>query len=217
MEYMMLALEGLIFLIVLCVCISIYQKIKKGGFSDNKSNTKITQETEDTQEDTEEAADISDQGTESFDVEAADAGDVLEPADSVSDMDGGSSGQSGSVDVDNDDFSLKCTNVTVKLDTEGNPVALIYFSFTNKKSEQLALSDVFPISVTQNGAPCELGASLDEYPEEFYNKDTQISDGSSLDCAYVVVLQDAVSPLTLTVHDNYRDFTDVGSTEIAIQ
>jgi len=107
--------------------------------------------------------------------------------------------------------------VTVKLDTDGNPAALIYFSFKNKTSEQKALADVFPISVTQNGEPCDTFAAMEEYPEEYYNKDMQISDGSELNCAYAVSLKDAVSPISLTVHDNYDTFADVGTTEIALQ
>ena len=121
------------------------------------------------------------------------------------------------MDVDNDKFTLKCTNVTVKLDTDGNPAAFIYFSFKNKTSEQKALADVFPISVTQNGEPCDTFAAMEEYPEEYYNKDMQIADGSELSCAYAVSLKDAVSPISLTVHDNYDTFADVGTTEIALQ
>ena len=121
------------------------------------------------------------------------------------------------MDVDNDDFTLRCTNVTVKLDTEGNPAALIFFTFTNKTSKQLSMSDGFPPSVTQIGEPCETYASLEEYPDEFYNKDMQISDGSTIDCCYSVSLKDAVSPIRLTIHDNYESFSDIGTTEIAIQ
>ncbi len=217
MEYMMLFVEGVIFLIVLAICISIYQKIKKGAVdvpkqTDSSYEEQADQGTGDTGSD--DAA--PDEGTESFETQEAGTDDIISDS---SDIIGGdsSSTPSGSVDVDNDNFNLKCTNVTVKLDTDGNPVALIYFSFTNKTSNQLALADVFPISVTQNGEPCDTSAALEEYPEEFYNKDMQISDGSELSCAYAVTLKDAVSPITLTVHDNYETFADVGSTEIAIQ
>ena len=72
-------------------------------------------------------------------------------------------------------------------------------------------------SVTQTGEPCDTFAAMEEYPEEYYNKDMQISDGSELSCAYAVSLKDAVSPISLTVHDNYDTFADVGTTEIALQ
>ena len=217
MEYMMLFVEGVIFLIVLAICISIYQKIKKGAVDVPKQTDSSYEEQADQgtgDAGSEEAA--ADEGTESFETQEAGTDDIISDS---SDIIGGdsSSTPSGSVDVDNDNFNLKCTNVTVKLDTDGNPAALIYFSFTNKTSNQLALADVFPISVTQNGEPCDTSAALEEYPEEFYNKDMQISDGSELSCAYAVTLKDAVSPITLTVHDNYETFADVGSTEIAIQ
>ena len=216
MEYMMLFVEGVIFLIVLAICISIFSKIRKGNKStDIVSDTSI----EETQAES-EPEDTGDAGTEDFDVAEAGSEDILEGdtdlTDSGSDEET-SAAPSGSVDVDNDKFTLKCTNVTVKLDTDGNPAALIYFSFKNKTSEQKALADVFPISVTQNGEPCDTFAAMEEYPEEYYNKDMQISDGSEISCAYAVSLKDAVSPISLTVHDNYDTFADVGTTEIALQ
>ena len=218
MEYMMLFVEGIIFLIVLAICISIFMKIKNGNKRVDTTSDTALEETRDEPEE-----DSGDEGTEDFEVEEADSGDTLEGEGEGDLMDPESSEEtttapSGSVDVDNDKFTLRCTNVTVKLDTDGNPAALIYFSFTNKTGEQKAIADVFPISVTQNGEPCDTFAALDEYPEEYYNKDMQISDGSELTCAYAVSLKDAVSPLVLTVHDNSSgELTDVGSTEIALQ
>lgn len=214
MEYMMLFVEGIIFLIVLAICISIFTKIKKSSRNIDKPDDTAYEETQP------EPEDNSDEGTEDFQVEDAGSEDILEGETDLADQ--GSTetttpAPSGSVDVDNDKFTLKCTNVTVKLDTDGNPAALIYFSFKNKTSEQKAIADVFPISVTQNGEPCDTFAALEEYPEEYYNKDMQISDGSELACAYAVSLKDAVSPIILTVHDNYDTFADVGSTEIALQ
>ena len=48
------------------------------------------------------------------------------------------------------------------------------------------------------------------------NKDMQVSGGQSVECAYAFKLSDQTSPLTLTVHDNYSTFQDIGSTEIPI-
>ncbi|MBR4718966.1 MAG: DUF5067 domain-containing protein [Lachnospiraceae bacterium] len=219
MEYMMLGIEALIFVVILCVCISIYQKIKNRDYAGGPDDSTY-------EENYDESYDPSDDvGTESFDVEQAGAGDELTTNNEFDDSDmladnsegEGSYASSDSVDVENDNFSLRCTNVTVTLDSGGNPAALIYFTFTNKTGNQLSMSDVFPPSVTQNGEPCETDVSLEEYPEEFYNKDMQISDGSTLDCCYAVSLKDAVSPIRLTIYDNYETFTDVGTTEIAIQ
>ena len=81
----------------------------------------------------------------------------------------------------------------------------------------MSMSEVFPASVTQNGETCDQSSALQEFPEEFYNKDMKISDGSTLNCCYAFTLKDAVSPIRLTVHDNYQSFSDVGTTEIAIQ
>ncbi len=219
MEYMMLFVEGIIFLIVLAICISIFTKIKKGNKSTDTVSDTAYEETQPEPE-PENTENTGDTETEDFDVEEAGSEDVLEGDSDLIEQglsDEASAAPSGSVDVDNDKFTLKCTNVTVKLDTDGNPAALIYFSFKNKTGEQKALADVFPISVTQNGEPCDTFAAMEEYPEEYYNKDMQISDGSELSCAYAVSLKDAVSPISLTVHDNYDTFADVGTTEIALQ
>ena len=220
MEYMMLGVEALIFVIVLCVCISIYQKIKNKDYAGGPDEaTAYETDAGGTGADHED-----DSGTESFDVEEAGADDELSSDSGSSDGgltlddgNGADSQMSDSVDVDNDNFALKCTNITVTLDTNGSPAALIYFTFTNKTGEQLSMSEVFPPSVMQNGEPCETFASLEEYPEEFYNKDMKISDGSTINCCYAVALKDAVSPLRLTIHDNYEAFADIGSTEIPIQ
>lgn len=220
MEYFMLGVEALIFIIVLCVCISIYQKIKNKDYAGGPDNDTAYEQSSGSQED--EYQDNS--GTESFDVEQAGEGDEI-PTNSDSEgdlvLDGEGSSEetavSDSVDVDNDSFSLHCTNITVTLDTNGSPAALIYFTFVNKTSNQLSMSEVFPPSVEQNGSTCETFASLEEYPEEFYNKDMKISDGSTINCCYAVALQDAVSPIRLTIHDNYEKFADIGTTEIAIQ
>ena len=213
-EYMMLAIEGVIFVVILIICLSIYHKIKNRDFDTDDSSVPSTEAVADEGQDN--PIPLADSGTEGFEVQEAGADDELliedDPSGSVQ-----TEASSESVDVDNDNFTLKCTNVTVCLDTNGNPAALIYFTFTNKTSKLLSMSEVFPPSVTQNGEPCETFASLDEYPEEFYNKDTQISDGSSLDCCYSVSLKDAVSPMMLTVHDNYETFSDVGTTEIPLQ
>ncbi len=213
-EYMMLAIEGVIFVVILIICLSIYHKIKNRDFDTDDSSVPSTEAVSD--EEQGDTIPLSDSGTEGFEVQEAGADDELLIGDDLS----GSvqtEASSESVDVDNDNFTLKCTNVTVCLDTNGNPAALIYFTFTNKTSKLLSMSEVFPPSVTQNGEPCETFASLDEYPEEFYNKDTQISDGSSLDCCYSVSLKDAVSPMMLTIHDDYETFSDVGTTEIPLQ
>ena len=216
-DYMILFVEGIILIVVLAIAINIFLKISRNkrdmDVSGNETSVEESQPAEENPEDVE---------TEDFETTEAGSEDTLEGEQDILEGESEASGPTeavptGSVDVDNDKFTLKCTNVTVKLDTEGNPAALIYFSFKNKTSEQKAAADVFPISVMQNGEPCDTFAALDEYPEEYYNKDMQISDGSELVCAYAVSLKDAVSPITLTVHDNYDTFADVGTTEIALQ
>lgn len=221
MEYFMLGIEALIFVIVLCVCVSIYQKIKNKDYAGGTEEAASYEESSSGQDE----EDSDEGGTESFNVEQAGTDDELMPSDAGASDDGSELSDSvseetplsDSVDVENDRFSLHCTNITVTLDTSGNPVALIFFTFANRTGNQLSLQEVFPIKVEQNGEACETSASLEEYPEEFYNKDMQISDGSSINCCYAVSLKDAISPLRLTVVDNYDTHADIGATEIAIQ
>lgn len=120
----------------------------------------------------------------------------------------------GGVNVDNDKFGLLVTKLQLTDDIDGNPAACLFFTFTNKTSEELCMSEVFPPSVMQNDVFCETFAVLAEPPEQFYNKDTKIADGNSIEVCYTVKLQDKISPVTLTIHDNYEKFKDIGSVVI---
>ncbi len=120
------------------------------------------------------------------------------------------------VNVESDDFSLTCTKVQLVMDAENNTAALVYFTFVNKTEDPLAMSGVFPAKVTQNGVECPEDVNLVETPAEIANKDMQVSGGQSVECCYAFKLSDQTSPLTLTIHDNYSTFTDIGSTEIPI-
>lgn len=127
------------------------------------------------------------------------------------------SGQtSNGVNVENEQFSLTCTKVQLVMDAENNVAALIYFTFVNKTDDPLAMSAVYPASVKQNGVDCPEDTNLAETPAELANKDMQVSGGQSVECCYAFKLSDQTSPLTLTVHDNYSTFQDIGSTEIPI-
>ena len=126
-----------------------------------------------------------------------------------------SSGSNG-VNVESNDFSLTCTKVQLVMDADNETAALVYFTFVNKTDTPLAMSAVFPASVKQNGVDCPEDANLTDAPAEISNKDMQVSGGQSVECCYAFKLSDQTSPLTLTVHDNYSTFQDVGSTEIPI-
>ena len=102
------------------------------------------------------------------------------------------------------------------MDANNETAALVYFTFVNKTDTPLAMSAVFPASVKQNGVDCPEDANLTDAPAEISNKDMQVSGGQSVECCYAFKLSDQTSPLTLTVHDNYSTFQDVGSTEIPI-
>ncbi len=138
------------------------------------------------------------------------AEDDLKPDESTDDS------TSDSINVNND-FEIHFTKLELCTDTDGNPAALLYFSFTNRTNKLLSMSEVYPITVKQNGIQCETFASLNEYPEEFYNKDTQISDGITLDCCYVVALYDEVTPLSITIHDNYETYADIDTVEMPLK
>ena len=142
------------------------------------------------------------------------------PASSASDAvatEASEEGQSsGGVNVESDNFTLTCTKVQLANDVNGNPAAVIYFTFVNKTDTPLSMAEVFPPSLTQNGASCAGDAQLAEFPTEYTNKDMQVSGGQSVDCCFAFSINDLTSPLTLTIHDNYSTFTDIGSTEIPI-
>lgn len=129
--------------------------------------------------------------------------------------DNGTTG-SGGVNVDSAEFTLTCTRVQLANDVNGSPAAQIFFTFTNKTDTPLSMSEVFSPALVQNGMPCSTEVALTETPAEFANKDTQISAGQSLECCFVFALQDLTSTLTLTIHDNYKTFTDIGSTDIPL-
>lgn len=119
------------------------------------------------------------------------------------------------VNVESADFTLTCTKVQLTNDINGQPAALIYFTFVNKTDTPLSMFEVFPPSLKQNGVECMADTVLAEYPTEYTNKDMQISGGQSVECCFAFTLSDS-SPITLTIHDNYSTFTDIGSTEIPI-
>ncbi|MCR5831083.1 MAG: DUF5067 domain-containing protein [Lachnospiraceae bacterium] len=124
---------------------------------------------------------------------------------------------SNGVNVENSDFSLTCTTVRLDMDAENNTVAFVYFTFVNKTDTPLALNAVFPASLKQNGVDCPEDTNLKETPAEIANRDMQVSGGQSVECCYAFKLQDADNPITITVHDNYSTFADIGSTEIPIK
>ena len=138
------------------------------------------------------------------------------PVETAQENNGGETA-SGSVNVDNDKFALTCYKLQIVRDVDGKPVALIYFTFTNKTSEPLSMSDVFPPKVRQGENDCETFATLEDAPDELYNRDTQISDGQTIECCYAVRLHDTMDTITLTIHDNYETFTDIGSVDIPLQ
>ena len=121
------------------------------------------------------------------------------------------------IDFSNDKFALRCTRLQITRDVDGNPAALIFFTFVNKTETPLSMAEVFPPMVVQDEIMCETFASLESPPDEFYNRDTQIANGEGIDCAYSVKLQNTTDPVTLTIHDNYETYEDVASTVINLQ
>ncbi|HAG69312.1 MAG TPA: hypothetical protein DCL38_04990, partial [Lachnospiraceae bacterium] len=121
------------------------------------------------------------------------------------------------IDFSNESFALKCTRLQLTKDSDGNPAALLYFTFVNKTETPLSMSEVFPPMVVQDEIMCETFAPLDSPPDEFYNRDTQIANGEGINCAYSVKLQNTDDPVTLTIHDNYETYEDVASTVINLK
>lgn len=143
--------------------------------------------------------------------------DAMNPQTTQESQDGMETASAGTVNVDNEHFALQCTKVELKNDVDGNPAALIYFTFTNKTSGLLSMEEVFPPKVIQEEQMCETFASLDNPPEELNNRMVQINDGASIEACYAVSLVNKTSPVTLIIHDNYETYTDIGSTTIPLQ
>lgn len=143
-------------------------------------------------------------------------GDTGKKGDSKTEASEESGESSGGVNVESDKFSLTCTKVQLANDANGNPAALIYFTFVNKTDTPMSMDEVFPPSVVQNGVNCSTSAVLSEEPAEVANKNAQVSGGAAAECCYAVELQDFTSTLTLTIHDNYETFSDIGSTDIPL-
>ena len=206
-----ICVEAIILIIFICVIINLKNKISNKDFDLEAEGIETTIEDEagETEASKDSEAVVADEtGDEALEA-SEDSQDIL--------LDDSNTEIADSVNVDNDNFSLTCSNVTVTLDDSGNPAALIYFSFMNKTDSPHAMSEIFPPSVTQGGEMCETFASMETYPDEFYNKDTEIQQGESINCCYAVSLKDAVTPIVLTIHDNYEKFVDIGREEIPIQ
>ena len=126
------------------------------------------------------------------------------------------SGNSGNINVENDEFSLSCTKISITSDAAGNPVALVYFTFANKTDSPLSMSQTYQPRFTQLGMELPTAGALADTPEEIGNKDMQVSNGQAVTCAYAVNLQDTTSEITIIMHDNYETFSDIGSTVVPI-
>ena len=134
-------------------------------------------------------------------------------ATSAESSDGASS---GNINVENDNFSLTCTKMSISTDAMGSPVAIVYFTFVNKTDSPLSMAQVYSPSFMQSGMQLSTSANLAEPPIEITNKDSAVSNGESITCAYAVTLQDTTSEITITMHDNYETFSDIGSTVVPI-
>ena len=123
---------------------------------------------------------------------------------------------SGNINVENENFSLTCNKISITADSTGAPVAIIYFNFVNKTDTALSMSQVFSPSFKQTGVDLAVAGALTDAPQELSGKDTPVSGGQAVDCAFAVNLMDTTSEITITMHDNYETFSDIGSTVVPI-
>ena len=78
------------------------------------------------------------------------------------------------------------------------------------------MSQVFSPSFKQTGVDLAVAGALTDAPQELAGKDTPVSGGQAVDCAFAVNLMDTTSEITITMHDNYETFSDIGSTVVPI-
>lgn len=110
------------------------------------------------------------------------------------------SGKVEKVNVDNSEGTLTYTKHEITTDYEGKPAILVYFDYTNKKEESSYAQMTFYPQVFQNGVECEIGMTLNEN-EGISNSSKEIQKGTTLNVAFLYVLQDAENPVTLKVTD----------------
>lgn len=137
-------------------------------------------------------------------------------AEGSENTDGSSEGQSGNINVENDNFTLTCTKISITQDVSGAPVAVVYFDFTNKTDQALSMSNVFTPSFSQAGATLMSTSALADTPAELVNSTTAISGGQTLTCAYAVTLNNTDSELTITMDDVYETFSTIGSVTVPL-
>lgn len=121
------------------------------------------------------------------------------------------------IHIDNDKFILDYNKIEYVKDFQGNPAALIYFTFTNKTDQPLSMLSVFLPSVYQDGVECDSFAVLDEYPNEFDNRDRELKDGANIQLCISFKLLNDISELELKIHDNYEKFTTIATQKIKSQ
>lgn len=110
------------------------------------------------------------------------------------------SGKVDKINVDNNEGTLTYTKHEITTDYEGNPAILVYFDYTNKKDETSYAQMTFYPQVFQNGVECEIGMTLNEN-EGISNSSKEIQKGTTLNIAFLYVLQNAENPVTLKVTD----------------
>lgn len=165
----------------------------------------------------EEIRKVADKNDSDYEMEAAEATYDEETSAAASPEEPEDSEEvSRNINVDNDNFTLLCNKITIATDMDDNPVAIVYFRFTNKTGNPLCMTDVFVPGFRQNGQTLSIGANLYTYPEEVLNTTEPVSDGKTIDCAFVVQLNDEKSELTITMHDNYETFSEIGTVSIPI-
>ena len=123
------------------------------------------------------------------------------------------------INLDNSEGTLIYTKHEVTSDFEGKPAVLVYFDYTNKKDESSFAQMTFYPQVFQNGVECEMGITTAEN-ESVSNASKEIQKDTTINVAYIFVLQDNTNPVTLKVSDQSAEnlLSDISQEqELALQ
>lgn len=113
-------------------------------------------------------------------------------------------GKVDKISLDNSEGTLVYTKHEMTTDFEGKPAIRIYFDYTNKKDKTSIAQYTFSPKVFQNGVECDMGISM-ETNEGQSNAIKELQKDTTLNVAYIFVLQDSTSPVTLKVEDISSD------------
>lgn len=117
------------------------------------------------------------------------------------------SGKVEQINLDNSEGSLVYSKHEATTNYDDLPAVRVYFNYTNKSSETKSAQSTFFSQVFQNGVECDITMSGDyENPNAAdQNLSKELQSGTTIEVAFMFLLQDATSPVTVKVSDRSEE------------